>query len=178
MEPPRYLVDVRSILEDLGAVVSLDGTVDPPALEIGTERYAPLEPAALDVTITNTGGGIVAGGTVTVTVQATCSRCLKEFPLTLRADVEGFFIPHGSEREMPEEQEFGFVEDGSVDLMDALLSALALEVPLAPVHAEDCAGICPTCGADLSEGPCECAPTDSESPFAVLKDLLPGDGGE
>lgn len=176
MESPRYLVDVRSILEDLGAVVSVDGTLDLPALEIGTERYAPLGPARLDVTITNTGSGIVAGGTVTVTVQATCSRCLKEFPLTLSAEVEGYFIPHGSEHEMPEEQDFGFVEDGSVDLMDALLSALALEVPLAPLHAEDCAGICPTCGVDLSEGPCDCAPGDSKSPFAVLKDLLPKDG--
>jgi len=59
-----------------------------------------------------------------------------------------------------------------VDIMDAVLSVLTLELPFAPVHDEQCKGICATCGADLNEGPCGCEPVLRDSPFAALKGLL------
>jgi len=65
--------------------------------------------------------------------------------------------------------------EGAIDLMEQILASLVLELPYAPLHAEDCPGICPQCGADLAEGPCDCRPGGSDSPFAVLKDLLPPD---
>ena len=42
---------------------------------------------------------------------------------------------------------------------------------------EDCQGLCPTCGANLNEGPCGCEPVSEEetgdeappNPFSVLK---------
>jgi hypothetical protein len=53
------------------------------------------------------------------------------------------------------------------------LSALVLEAPFAPLHDAECAGICPTCGADLNEGPCGCeAQVDGAHPFAGLGDLF------
>jgi uncharacterized protein len=39
---------------------------------------------------------------------------------------------------------------------------------------EDCKGLCPTCGADLNEGPCACDSSDDidpDNPFAVLRNL-------
>jgi uncharacterized protein len=36
--------------------------------------------------------------------------------------------------------------------------ALLLELPLAPLCREDCRGLCAHCGADLNDGPCDCAP--------------------
>ncbi len=169
----QYLVDVRPIVEDLGETIVLRGDVDLPTLVLGAEEFRPLEPAHLDLTLTNTGAGIVARGTVSALVEATCSRCLKQFPLPVTAQVEGFYVQHGSEGEIPEEQEYGYVSDGDVDLMEQILAALALELPFAPLHAEDCPGICPSCGADLTEGPCGCEPDYPDSPFAALKDLLP-----
>jgi uncharacterized protein len=44
-----------------------------------------------------------------------------------------------------------------VDLSPAVREELALAAPAYPVCREDCAGLCPTCGADLNQGPCQCA---------------------
>ena len=53
------------------------------------------------------------------------------------------------------------------------MSALVLEAPFAPLHDDDCAGICPECGADLNTEPCDCASKpDPDNPFAALGDLL------
>ncbi|MBN1192464.1 MAG: DUF177 domain-containing protein [Coriobacteriia bacterium] len=175
MDTPSYLADVRFILEDLGGSLALDSEVELPVIVIGAETFTPLKPARLVADVTNTGSGIVVSGTVDAEVQAVCSRCLREFPLQVTGAVEGFYISRGDDYEIPEEQEFGYIVDGSIDLMEQILAALTLELPFAPVHDENCPGICPRCGADLVDGPCDCKPDHSDSPFAALKDLLPDD---
>lgn len=171
-----YKVDVRAIFEEFGSDIALDAEVELAQIDIGEESFMPLAPARIDAHLTQAGAGIVLSGTLAVTVQAVCSRCLREFPLDVSAELEGFYIQPGQETELPEEQEYAFVEDGLVDIADALMAALALELPFAPLHAEDCPGICPQCGADLTGGPCACKPDLSRSPFSVLAELLGDDG--
>jgi uncharacterized protein len=180
MNPASYLIDVRDLLEDLGATLQVDARVSVPDIVLGLDSYTPVGPAHLVGTLTNTGAGIVLDGTVNVVVTAVCSRCLEEFPLPVAGEVEGFYVSHGHEHDLPEEQEYALIGEGSVDVMDAVIAALALAMPFAPVHADDCPGICPQCGADLAVDPCECGPDLSSSPFAALADLLPGEeeGGE
>jgi len=173
-----YTVDVRAIFEEFGSEIALDAAIDLAQIDVGEESFVPLGPAHLDARLTQAGAGIVLSGTLEVTVQAVCSRCLREFPLDVSAELEGFFVQPGQETELPEEQEYAYVEDGSVDIADALMAALALDLPFAPLHAEDCPGICAQCGADLVDGACSCGPDLSASPFASLAELFPDGAGE
>lgn len=168
-----YLVDVHALLDEMGSSVRLDADVELPSIESGERVFEPSGPAHLDGRLTSGGTGIVLSGSLSVTLQAVCSRCLREFPLDITADLEGFYVVHGGESALPAEQEYEYIEEGAVDIMAALLASVVLELPFAPVHAEECPGICPRCGADLSEGPCNCEPDLSRSPFSVLKDLFP-----
>jgi len=173
MGAEHYVIDVRSILEDLGATLSLDSDLDLSEVCLGTETFVPLRPAHLLAEVTNSGAGIVLRGTIDVEFGATCSRCLRDFPLQLTAPIEGFYVLPGHDDEIPEEQEVSYIREGSIDIMEQIQESLALELPFAPLHAADCPGICPQCGADRAEGPCGCGPDVSKSPFAALKDLLP-----
>ncbi|MHB8761824.1 MAG: YceD family protein [Coriobacteriia bacterium] len=176
MDERHYLVDVRPILEDLGAVIPLESDVDLPEIILGTEAFKPLRPGHLVADVTNSGAGIVVSGSIDAEFEAVCSRCLREFPLRVTAAVEGFYVPPGGDVDIPEEQEVSYIaEEASIDLMEQILSALVLELPFAPLHAVDCPGICPRCGADLKEGECDCEPVRADSPFAALKDLLSPD---
>lgn len=168
-----YLVDVRPLLAELGVAIMLDADIAIGPIEIGATRFVPLTPAHLDGHLTSTGAGIVLGGTLSLTAEAVCSRCLCEFPLEVTTEVDGFYIERGQEAELPEEQEFAYVVEGSVDIAEAIMTALALELPFAPLHAADCPGICAQCGADLSQGACSCAPSRPASPFAALVDVFP-----
>ena len=49
---------------------------------------------------------------------------------------------------------------GVIDLGEAVREELALAVEPYPVCREDCAGLCPRCGADLNAGACACAPAE------------------
>jgi uncharacterized protein len=136
--------------------------------------FVPRSPARFDVWLTNTGTSVVGGGSVVVEVIAMCSRCLCEFPLSIEGAVDGFYVEHGKEGGIPEDQEYEFItQEGVVDVLPSVMVALVLEAPFAPVHDEGCAGLCASCGADLNEGPCRCpAPTDDENPFSALGALL------
>ena len=61
---------------------------------------------------------------------------------------------------------------GDVTIKGPMQVELALSMPKAPVCREDCKGLCPICGTDLNEDPCDGHGEESDSPFAVLKDLF------
>ena len=123
-----------------------------------SSRTSFLEPARFEVTLTNTGEGIVATGTAEATVRTPCVRCLREFELPVTGEVEGFYIFPGHDDQMPEEQEFEHIaEDCSVDIEPAVAQCIVVDLPFAPVHDADCKGICPVCGADRNLEACACS---------------------
>lgn len=176
---PRDLrIDVSDILDNCADSIDAEFDVALEPIVVGTESFQPAAPAHIDVTLTYAGTAIVGQGEVSVDLQATCSRCLQEFIMPITATVDGFYVRPGTEDELPEDQDFEFIDDRFIDVLPAVRSAIVVELPFAPLHDPDCAGICPMCGKDLSTGPCECEPDVSASPFAGLKDLLGEKSGD
>ncbi len=177
--PRELLIDVKEILDELADSIDVDTEFPLEPLVLGTETFVPSRPAHVCVTVTYTGSGqLVAHGRVDVDVTTQCSRCLKDFTMNTGGDVEGFYVRPGHDDEIPEEQDVEYIRDREIDLLPAIRAALILELPFAPLHDDTCPGICPTCGADLTSGPCGCKPDRSHSPFAALKDLVPEPGDD
>jgi uncharacterized protein len=169
-----YRVDIQSILEVLAETIEVSDDLRLSTFEVGTEVFKPQGPAHFDVTLTNTGTAIIGMGRVTLPVLATCARCLAEFPTEIDAEIDGFYVMRGRDQDLPQEQEIEYIDgEYHVDILPAIMAALVIEAPFAPLHDEECAGICATCGADLNEGQCACATgRNATHPFAGLEGLL------
>lgn len=167
-----YWVDIAAIADEHGAVMEVDGELAVDDIVLGTERYVLEAPATFDVTIADTGTAYVATGKAHAVTKAECSRCTCEFDMDIDGDIDAYFITPAHADEVPEEQDSALVVDGKIDLEPFVVTALAVAIPLAPLHDEECKGICPDCGADLNEGECDCAPAAKESPFGTLGGLL------
>jgi uncharacterized protein len=102
---------------------------------------------------------------VSASAHFICTRCLDEWDETVSTSVEQFF------RKAPDEDGYAIV-DGVIDVAGPAQDELALALPAAPLCRADCKGLCPTCGSDLNNDPCDGHGEDSESPFAALKDLF------
>jgi len=175
-----YPVKIAELLDSLGNSMPISDSFTLPSLDVGDEHFEMLGPVTFDVTVANTGTAVIAYGRVSVPVTAQCRRCLCDFPTTIEGDVEGFYVYPGADDDIPEEQDVEYIDpDGAIDLMPALMSVLVLEAPFAPLHDEECAGICTECGTDLNTGSCSC-PTGSgeDHPFAALKALASEDNDE
>ena len=113
------------------------------------------QPVVLDVTLSSYPGGITAQGTATATWSGECRRCGGPVHGTVTAVIRERFAPAGgSDRD---EEAYPLTGD-ELDLEPLTRDAVLLDLPLAPLCREDCAGLCPTCGANRNTEPCDCAP--------------------
>jgi uncharacterized protein len=66
-----------------------------------------------------------------------------------------------------EELDLDFYQGDVIDLEKYLREQILLMVPLKPLCAETCKGLCPRCGADLNHEPCRCEAEQTTSPLAA-----------
>jgi uncharacterized protein len=132
----------------------LDEAVDPgrSVVPVGGEAEA-------DVTLVPFEGGIDVSGTVSAPWVGICRRCAEPVSGELHLRVhERYGDPSGG---ATADEDFYPIVDGDIDLGPLVRDAVVLELPMAPLCREDCAGLCPECGANRNEGPCGCvAPRD------------------
>ena len=123
-------------------------------------------------------GGIWVSAVLQTTVFCDCSRCLRWIEQPLQLEIEEEFLPtvdvstgaavhHGAE----EAESFYLDNTHILDLREALRQYAALNLPMKPVCREECAGICPSCGADRNDSRCECDQGNRDSRWGPLLDL-------
>lgn len=125
-------------------------------------------------------------GTLTGALELECGRCLARYrhsirePFRLVLEPAGSRVPSEPEAAealardglcLGEEIETGWYRGPEIELGPFFAEQVALALPVQPLCREDCAGLCPRCGADLNVGRCGCAETRGSSPFAVLQTL-------
>lgn len=99
-----------------------------------------------------------------------CRRCLTDTTTRVQDEAHVIFAEEGSEE--TEDPDVYVLDERSlrIDLRPAVREEWLLNVPSFAECREDCKGICPTCGKDLNEGPCEC-PVTRDSRWDALRKL-------
>ena len=114
------------------------------------------------VKLTRTDRGILASVALHTEVEVTCSRCLisYNYPLSLNIEEEYFPVTDtvtGAPIPLPDEPGcFTIDEHYLLDLSGAINQYALLTIPMKPLCRKDCAGLCPNCGHNLNDGPCNC----------------------
>ncbi len=81
---------------------------------------------------------------------------------------------HRSKEHLPLMESEPYTYSGDcIDLGPMLREQVILGDPIQPLCHENCQGICPVCGRDRNQSPCECPEEQPASPFHVLKTLRP-----
>lgn len=111
-------------------------------------------------------------------VEIRCARCLQPFRLPVHLQISEEFRTGPATAGAAELQSdkdgstFVQVEDGAIPVDEVVRQHLLLALPMKPLCREDCAGLCPRCGANLNEGACQCQPEAGDPRFAALRKLL------
>jgi uncharacterized protein len=125
--------------------LELEVGLDP--FELAGERYVvtpPVLPVRLDISRT-TGDGYALRLRFRARLSGPCMRCLEPAAPEFNVDAREVSQPgDGEELESP------YVEHGLLELRAWARDSLALAVPAQILCRDDCAGLCPICGADLN----------------------------
>ena len=141
---------------------------DHPMFEgVGVELSRPLD---VDLTARSVGDDVFVRGTLRTTVRLACRRCLSPVERDVDETVDLLFAEAGEEDVDGEVYPLPARGD-ELDLTDAVREQVLLDLPEFALCSEECRGLCPTCGANLNEGACECVPEAAPSPWDALKKL-------
>ncbi|MFC1930004.1 DUF177 domain-containing protein [Chloroflexota bacterium] len=106
--------------------------------------------------------GILVRAALSTGVALTCGRCLSLFRCPLSLDFEEEYVPivdvvTGTPLPLPKERStFTIDEHHVLDLTEATRQYSVLVIPMKPLCREECVGLCPSCGHNLNQGPCDC----------------------
>jgi len=133
---PDLVFSIPEIKEKEGLTFSRDYAVAE-LLEEGSEPSGTCQ-VHLDFSVG--GEDILLEGALSGKLRLPCSRCLVEHDQAYEAHFEELY-PIG---------------DGKIDANEEVRQTLLVNVPDRSLCRPDCRGLCPRCGKNLNEGPCQC----------------------
>lgn len=171
----------RMSLEQLGTALEGSG-------------FRATEPLAVSAHLRKVSGGVLLTGQFTSRVAAECKRCLTDAVLELPVSFTLNLVPESLARgedvldkDEQEEKDRGQAESGGsfgmddadeelfngkvIELEPIVREQVLLSLPMNAVCREDCQGLCPQCGQNRNEKPCDCDAKFVDPRFAALKNF-------
>jgi uncharacterized protein len=112
-------------------------------------------------------GCLLVSGTLDAVVECVCGRCLDSFELKL-SNVETCHY-------------YDDLHADEIDVAPDLREDILIAIPSGPLCSEDCAGLCPACGANRNREACDCETArtaarneDGNNPWSALDALDTG----
>ena len=107
-------------------------------------------PVSINGTSILQGDDVYIDGTLKCKIVGECARCLKKVEREWSCD---FSVVYAITRQ--DEDDYLY-QNGRVDLTPAVEDVILTSLPTVIYCKDDCLGLCPKCGKDLNEGPCDC----------------------
>lgn len=139
--------------------------------------YHVRDPLHVDVEYYRAGLDLFFQGALRTEVVARCGRCLEEYAFPVAGPFRIVLTPRaaaGTEPKASDDTAVATYGGDEVDLTPFVYEEVLLDLPTRPLCREDCAGLCPRCGADRNVTQCECPAKDPDPRLAVLHALTRG----
>ncbi len=131
----------------------------------------------LEGNVRSAGEHYLVGGRIGAEGKLSCGRCLEpvDWQMESTFDIEVALAqtaPLDPEIALDEaDLDVVFLEEAQLDMERLAVEQIELELPIRVLCSEECAGLCPRCGANRNvEGACRCEP-EADPRWAALKDL-------
>jgi uncharacterized protein len=134
-------------------------------------------PVIGEVRFIRTQQGILTQGRFKTVAELTCVRCLDPFVEAIEFEVEEEFVPTvdvstGKWLKLEDTDPALLInEHHLLDLEEVFRQAILLAVPMHALCRSGCAGLCPHCGKNLNEGPCDCVQDEVDPRWEKLREL-------
>ena len=148
----------------------------PEAFAADPDTYRVVAPVSLAFDIFKDKDHFRLAGTVKTTLELTCGRCLEPLTWPVDAAFDLRYQPHavakaGEQAIEEDDLTTAFYENDTIDLGHLMHEQFLLSMPMKPLCADTCRGLCPVCGTNLNRGTCDCTPTWEDPRLAALRNL-------
>jgi len=146
---------------------------------VGADAFRVVSPVMLTFNVDRQEPGRYrVAGHVNGELELMCGRCLEPFSMPVAGSFDLRYVPRTEnagegEREVGEDDlATAFYDDDRIDLSELIAEQFHLALPMKPLCAEVCKGLCPQCGTNLNTGTCSCDSKWEDPRLAALKALV------
>jgi uncharacterized protein len=163
-------IEFSESIEELNQIYSRESSRDfafPPSLEVHLVYY-------------RSGQEIFFSGHFNGSFKGRCGRCLEEFEFALKKEFEFILTPdpkksgHGAEELHRDDLGLSYYSSDEIDLAPLIGEQVMLALPTKPLCAENCRGLCGSCGVNLNSESCNCSNASSDPRMALFRTLKVG----
>lgn len=170
---PLHRLDLRSLDLVSGAAGHVEAPLPVADLVMGGQTYR-VEPAAppgrIDVSVASSGR--LFRLRTQAEVVGPCWRCLEEARAAVTVDAREYAAANRPpDAEFDDDLDSVYLDGPILDVANWARDAVVGELPPSILCRPDCRGLCPTCGADLNAGSCDCPPPPPDDRWAALGPL-------
>ena len=171
------IVDLSSLRQNPGRRMSV--SLDSDKLDGLTNGLALNGPVQIDAELVGGERRVTLHARVQATIEQCDDMCLAPVVYPLDFEIDEVLMSahdvdvlaeHGGDREQLETENWIY-DDVHLDLNYLVLNAILTQLPLRHLCRPDCKGLCPHCGANLNDGPCDCENTEIDPRWAILAQL-------
>lgn len=167
------IVDLSGVLKETGNKIVLSGKLDLDDVRYLGEEFRFIGAPTIDGTIFNNGKSLVLKGTVNLCLGVKCARCTKDIEQNLSFELEEALVREEDNTD-PDSDAIVFTGN-EIDITDIVQMGFFMNVPGKFLCKDDCKGLCPTCGADLNAGDCQCNKEVIDPRWEALKKIMDSD---
>ncbi|GAA1462818.1 YceD family protein [Williamsia maris] len=168
-----FVLDIRSLGRRAGSMAQVHRTVSVDR-SIGLDLIAiPSESDIdLDLRLEAVAEGVLVTGTVSGDTAGQCARCLEPLGGTVNVFLtELFAYPDSVTDQTTDADDIHRISDDQLDLEQAVIDAVGLDLPMVPLCRDDCSGLCPDCGVRLDTADPDHHHEKIDPRWAALRDL-------
>ncbi len=158
-------VNVSHLLKEPSGAVRAYEVAERVALEDGPHEVRG------SVKLFRTDRGLWVTATLESSARRTCSRCLEESAQPFEMVIDEETQP--DDAVMESDGERLKIDDGALDLTEAVRQYFEIAAPMKAVCSPDCKGICIGCGANLNDTTCGCGGVARDPKWGALLELAP-----
>jgi uncharacterized protein len=170
-------IPIRDILE-VPSEIAYPEPVDDLNAELRRGResdYQFVAPLRVDASLYRAERDLFFDGSVEGDATGTCARCLEPFPLHVSKPFSVILTPEkrlaGEIELAPGDLAQSFYSGPDLDLTPLVYEQILLALPTRPLCAEECRGLCPSCGVNRNTEQCACSDATGDPRLAVLRSL-------
>ena len=126
-----------------------------------------------DVALDKTPNQITLNVTIHTAADFVCDRCTAPFESGLDARYRMHYIWTNEDAGQYDVAEVQVIPQGTsvIDITEDVRQTVLIAIPFKLLCREDCLGLCPHCGKDLNEGPCDCRSEEVDTRWEKLRAL-------
>jgi len=151
------ILKLNDIIETPGSAIAFDYEADFRDLEINYSKPF-VNPVHIYGKVANNAGVLLLTAQCDTVIRFACDRCAEETEKEYSIAAETILAESLVSPDDFDNSDIVIIENAAVDVDEVVRSTIILESGMLLLCSEECKGLCPRCGRNLNEGPCDCPP--------------------